>query len=54
MSPDPRLTLVERKEQEANAVRIKAWRRRFFQTVRWPDFELLMMLRELRVGKEDR
>ncbi len=54
MSPDNRLTIVERKEQEANALRLKAWRRRFFQTVRWEDYETIVMLRELRVGKEDR
>lgn len=54
VSPDNRLTIVERKEQEANALRLKAWRRRFFQTVRWEDYETIVMLRELRVGKEDR
>lgn len=52
MSPDNRLTTIERREQEANAVRIKAYRRRMFQMMTRADLETLRQLRELRTGEK--
>ncbi len=52
MSPDNRLTLIERREQEANTVRLKAWRRRVFQLMTRADIDLLIALRELRTGEK--
>ena len=52
MSPDNRLTLIEQREQSANAVRVKAYRKRRLQLLTLEDAWLLITLRELRTGEK--